>query len=103
MFNVVCFVHLIESKTPPPKKERKRKKIKFLLNLKPENICELMQKIASPYLSPFQNGRCLKLTRVTILLYKTVNFWVKTGHVFDYDNPFRDVWVASMVYFGRFY
>ena len=58
---------------PPPKNEKKSL-FQFLLNLKLENICELMQKTASPYLSPFQNDGRLKLTHMTILLYKSRQF-----------------------------
>ena len=58
---------------PPPKNEKKSL-FQFILNLKLENICQLMQKTAGPYLSPFQNGRQVKLTCTAILLYKNGHF-----------------------------
>ena len=58
---------------PPPKNEKKSL-FQFLLNLKLENICELMQKTASPYLFPFQNYGRMKLTCTDILLYKNGHF-----------------------------
>ena len=58
----------------PPKKTKKKSLFQFLLNLKLENICELMQKTASPYLFPFQNYGRMKLTCTDILLYKNGHF-----------------------------
>ena len=58
---------------PPPKNEKKSL-FQFLLNLKLENIWELMQKTASPYLFPFQNYGRMKLTCTDILLYKNGHF-----------------------------
>ena len=59
-------------------KNEKKSLFQFLLNLKLENICELMQKTASPYLSPFQNGGRMKLTCTAILLYKNGHFLGQT-------------------------
>ena len=70
------FFHAI--KGGPPKKNEKKSLFQFLLNLKLENICELMQKTASPYLSPFQNGGRMKLTCTAILLYKNGHFLGQT-------------------------
>ena len=62
---------------PPPKNEKKSL-FQFLLNLKLVNICELMQKTASPYLSPFQNGGRMNLTCTAILLCKNGHFLGQT-------------------------
>ena len=65
---------MINFKGAPPQKNEKKSLFQIILNLKLENICELMQKTAGPYLSPFQNDRQVKLTCTAILLYKNSNF-----------------------------
>ena len=70
------FSHFFENllRGDPPPKNEKKSLFQFLLNLKLENICELMQKTASPYLFPFQNYGRMKLTCTDILLYKNGHF-----------------------------
>ena len=80
---------LIKGSTPP--KNEKKSLFQFLLNLKLENICELMQKTASPYLSPFQNGGRMKLTCTAILLYKNGHFLGQTRVKMTSIKPNGDV------------
>ena len=59
---------VLRGDTPP--KKSKKSIFQILLFLKLDDICDSMQKTASQYLLSFQNGRCSKLTRWDILLYK---------------------------------
>ena len=75
MFSKFLKAHkFVRIKGDTPKKNEKKSLFQFLLNLKLENICELMQKTASPYLFPFQNYGRMKLTCTDILLYKNDHF-----------------------------
>ena len=59
--------------------------------LKLDNICDLMQKTASPYLILVRNDALSKLTGRTILLYKNGEFWVSMALIMDINTLSMDL------------